>query len=93
MEQGREMRMERIGSIIWRVLKVMPVVGYIFVLAAAPVVLRRKGYVLGSLALILDLLPIICLIKAGIEIYTGDLIPNRFELEEATGCPQRLTAV
>lgn len=65
--------------ILWRLLKVAPIVGYVFIIAAAPNVLRRKGYVLGTLSVILDLLPLICLIKAGVEIFTGDLIPDKFE--------------
>ena len=71
--------MQRIGLILWRVLKVAPILGYAFVIAGAPAVLRRKGYVLGTLAVALDLLPIICLIKAGVEIFTGDLIPDKFQ--------------
>jgi len=77
--------MQREVSILWKVLKVLPVVGFVFVIASIPVVLRRKGYVLGLLAVALDLLPIICLIKAGIEIFTGDLIPNRIEAHSAPG--------
>ena len=71
--------MQGFGMILWRVLKVMPIVGYAFVIAAAPAILRRKGYILGALALTLDLLPVICLIKAGVEVFTGDLIPDKFE--------------
>jgi hypothetical protein len=71
--------MQREWSIIWRVLKVAPVVGYVFIIAGIPDVLRRKGYVLGMLAITLDLLPVICLIKVGVEIFTGDLIPDRIE--------------
>jgi hypothetical protein len=71
--------MQRVGSILLKVLKVMPVVGWVFVIASVPLVLQRKGYVLGVLAVTLDMLPVICLIKAGIEIFTGDLIPNKIE--------------
>lgn len=71
--------MQRFGLILWRVLKVAPILGYAFVIAGAPAVLRRKGYVLGILAVALDLLPVICLIKAGVEIFTGDLIPDKFQ--------------
>ena len=70
---------QKAGDVLWRALKVSPIVGYAFVIAAAPAVLRRKGYVLGSLAVVLDLLPVICLIKAGVEVFTGDLIPDKFE--------------
>jgi hypothetical protein len=64
---------------LFRVLKVTPVVGYVFVIASVPDVLRRKGYVLGALAVTLDLLPVICIVKAGVEILKGDLIPDRIE--------------
>ncbi len=64
----------------WRLVKVFPVVGMIFVLGNAPNVLRRKGYMLGALEVVLDLLPIVCLIKASIEAATGsDLIPEKAE--------------
>jgi hypothetical protein len=75
---------QKAGVVLWRALKVAPIVGYAFVIAAAPTVLRRKGYVLGSLAVVLDLLPVICLIKAGVEVFTGDLIPDKFD---TTGQP------
>lgn len=71
--------MQKFGIILWRALKVAPIVGYAFVIAGAPAILRRKGYFLGTLAVALDLLPVICLIKAGVEIFTGDLIPDKFE--------------
>lgn len=80
-------RMEQIVNILWRALKVMPVIGYVFVLAGAPVVIRRKGYPMGILAILLDILPIVCLIKAAVEVYYGDIIPDRFEI-----VPERVTA-
>jgi uncharacterized membrane protein YiaA len=80
----KEKVMQQVASILWRVLKVVPVIGYVFVLAGAPAVLRRKGYFLGVLAIVLDVLPVICLLKAGVEIFTGDLIPDRFETPTVT---------
>jgi hypothetical protein len=71
--------MQRVGSILLKVLKVMPIIGWVFVIASMPYVLQRKGYVLGTLAVTLDMLPVICLIKAGVEVFTGDLIPNKIE--------------
>ena len=75
--------MQRVGIVLLRVMKVLPVVGWFFVLAAAPIILKRKGFFLGSVSVALDMLPVICLIKAGIEIFTGDLIPNKFESHPA----------
>ena len=84
--------MQRVGSILWRLLKIMPLVGYVFVLAAAPEIVKRKGYFFGIVAVTLDLLPVICLIKAGIEIFTGDLIPNREDQPRSEIRPRRLEA-
>jgi hypothetical protein len=69
----------------WRLVKVLPFVGCVFVLGNAPKVLRRKGYVFGTLEVVLDLLPIVCLLKAAIEAGIGcDLIPEKGE-HSATG--------
>jgi hypothetical protein len=76
--------MDRVGfkkfsDVLLKMMKVMPVVGWFFVIAAAPIVLKRKGIFLGSVSVALDMLPVICLIKAGIELFNGDLFPNKFD--------------
>jgi len=76
--------MQRVGSILWRALKVMPVIGFVFILASVPQILRRKGFVFGALAVALDMLPVICLVKAGIEVFTGDLLPDKMETASAS---------
>lgn len=73
-------RMEQVFSILWRLMKITPVVGYFFVLAGAPLVLKRKGMALGLLVIVLDMLPIVCVIKAAVEFYHGDIIRDRFEV-------------
>ena len=81
--------LDRVGDVLLKVMKILPVIGWFFVIAAAPIVLKRKGLFLGMISVALDCLPVICLIKAGIEVFTGDLIPNRFE----TPAAQSLEAV
>ena len=71
--------MQQFFILAWRVIKVVPVVGCFFVLANAANVLRRKGYLFGTLEVVLDLLPVVCLIKAGIEAVNGDLFPAKEE--------------
>ena len=71
--------MQQFFILAWRVIKVLPVVGCFFVLANAVNVLRRKGYLFGTLEIVLDLLPIVCLIKAGVESFNGDLFPAKDE--------------
>ena len=69
--------MKQMWNVAWRVIRVLPLVGLFVVLATSAEVLRRKGYKLGTLAILLDILPVICLLKALVEIFTGDLIPNQ----------------
>ena len=73
--------MKRMWNVVWRAIRVLPVVGVFIVLATSSEVLRRKGNLLGALAILLDILPVVCIVKAVIEIFTGDLIPNRAEPE------------
>jgi len=80
-----------LGSKIWRGMKVMPIIGYVFILAEAPQVIRRKGVWLGILSIVLDILPIVCLIKAAVEIYLGDLIPDRLQIISSEPLPQSLS--
>jgi hypothetical protein len=75
--------MQQMWVAAWRVVRVLPFIGVFIVLATAGEVLRRKGYLLGALAVLLDTLPIICVVKASIELFTGDLIPDKFECDPA----------
>ena len=69
--------MQQYYNFFRRFIKVVPFVGIFFVLANAGDTLRRKGYLFGALEVALDICPIVCLIKASIETYTGDLIPEK----------------
>jgi hypothetical protein len=90
-KEYHSMNWQKLGSAIWRGMKVMPIIGYVFILAEAPAVIRRKGVWMGVLAIVLDILPIICLIKAAIEIYLGDLIPDRLQMLSSEPLPQSLS--
>lgn len=74
---------KKIEDVLWKIIKVLPVVGWFFIIAAAPIILKRKGFFLGVISVALDCIPVICLIKAGIEVFTGDLFPNKFEAHPA----------
>jgi hypothetical protein len=69
--------MQQYRSSIQRLCKIIPFIGIVVVLANAGNVVRRKGYLFGTLEIALDICPIICLIKAALEVYTGDLIPEK----------------
>lgn len=73
---------------IQRFGKIIPFVGIFWVLANANKTLQRKGYVFGTVEVLLDICPVVCVVKAVIESYTGDLIPAK-----ATPGRSRLRAV
>ena len=57
--------------------KIIPFVGIFWVLANASKTLQRKGHFFGTVEVLLDICPIVCVAKAVIESYTGDLIPAK----------------
>jgi hypothetical protein len=60
-----------------RLIKPLPVVGSLLALSLAGGEVRRKGLVRGALHVGLDVTPVIGAAKGFIEIFTGDLIPDR----------------
>ena len=81
VEQRRvvKRRAARAGSLalLKRLLKPLPVVGTAVSLGAAGYEIRKKGAALGAVSVTLDLLPVIGTAKAVVEIFTGDLIPDK----------------
>lgn len=67
------------GSILKRIVKPIPIVGTVVVLATAYAVLRRKGLLKGGLDVALDATPVVGTVKGAVELVTGDLIPDRGE--------------
>ena len=60
-----------------RAVKPIPVVGTAFVLGLAGHELRKKGMMRGAVHVGLDLLPVVGTAKAVVELFTGDLIPDK----------------
>jgi hypothetical protein len=60
-----------------RLLRPIPVVGTAVVLGTAGHALRRKGAVRGAAHVGLDMIPFVGTAKAVVELFTGDLIPDR----------------
>jgi len=80
MERGKVVRRAaRAGG--WRVakrlLKPIPLVGTAVILGTAGYALRRKGVVRGAAHVGLDMLPVVGTAKAVVELFTGDLIPDK----------------
>lgn len=72
-------RMARVGgmSLAKRLLKPIPVVGTVVALGFAGQEIRKKGWRNGLLHVGLDIIPFVGTAKDVIEIFTGDLIPDK----------------
>jgi hypothetical protein len=60
-----------------RLLKPIPLVGTAVILGTAGYALKRKGAVRGAAHVGLDMIPVVGTAKAVVEIFTGDLIPDK----------------
>lgn len=66
-------------QVVKRAGKMLPFGGTIIVVALVGNDIRRKGLVKGVISSGLDAIPGVGLVKNGIELFTGDLIPDRPE--------------
>ena len=60
-----------------RLIKPVPVVGAALTVGLAGYEMKRKGALGGAVDVGLDLLPVVGTAKAVLEIFTGDLIPDK----------------
>jgi len=63
--------------IVKRVIKPIPVIGSVFAIGLAGYEIRKKGLILGSIHVGLDVTPVVGTAKNVLEIFTGDLIPDK----------------
>ena len=72
-------RILRVGG--WRVakrlIKPIPVIGTAFALGLAGYEIKRKGLLRGSVHVGLDVVPVVGTAKGIVELFTGDLIPDK----------------
>jgi hypothetical protein len=71
-----------------RLSRTFPIVGTVIAVAVIGQTIRRKGWTRGLLNATLDALPFIGTAKAGVELFRGDLFPDR---EPVVPPPQRAT--
>ncbi|HJQ70080.1 MAG TPA: hypothetical protein VKA70_13975 [Blastocatellia bacterium] len=64
-------------KLLKRAVKPIPLIGAGVVAALAISTIRRKGALKGSADVALDLIPGVGLTKSVVEIFTGDLIPDK----------------
>lgn len=60
-----------------RLIKPIPVVGTVMALGLAGYEVKKKGALRGALHVGLDIMPVVGTVKDIIEIFTGDLIPDK----------------
>jgi hypothetical protein len=60
-----------------RLIKPIPIVGSLFAVGLAGYEIKRKGLLPGAVHVGLDVTPIVGTAKNVVEIFTGDLIPDK----------------
>ena len=78
-------RMIRAGGwgIAKRLIKPIPVVGSIFAVSLAGYEIRKKGLLPGAVHVGLDLTPVVGTAKGVLELFTGDLIPDKADRQKS----------
>ena len=64
-------------KLLKRAVKPVPLIGAGVIAALAISTIRRKGAIKGTADVALDLIPGVGLAKNAVEIFTGDLIPDK----------------
>ena len=72
-------RLVRAGGwgIAKRLIKPIPIVGSVFAFGMAGYEIKKKGLIPGAVHVGLDVTPVVGTAKGVIEIFTGDLIPDK----------------
>jgi len=76
---GVTRRIVRAGGwhIAKRMIKPIPVIGAVFAFGLAGYEIKRKGLLPGAIHVGLDMTPVVGTAKNVLEIFTGDLIPDK----------------
>lgn len=60
-----------------RLIKPIPIIGSVFAVALAGYEIKRKGLLPGAVHVGLDVTPVVGTAKGVLELFTGDLIPDK----------------
>ena len=74
-----------------RMIKPIPIVGSVFAFGLAGYEIRKKGLLPGAVHVGLDITPVIGTAKGVLEIFTGDLIPDKKDRRKKLPQAQRVT--
>lgn len=66
-----------------RLIKPIPVIGSIFAFGLAGYEIKKKGLIHGAVHVGLDVTPVVGTAKGVIEIFTGDLIPDKADRQKS----------
>ena len=83
-------RLIRAGGwgIVKRLIKPIPVIGSLFAVGLAGYEIKKKGLIPGAVHVGLDVTPVVGTAKNVVEIFTGDLIPDKSERQQPHQTPQ-----
>jgi hypothetical protein len=70
-----------------RIIKPIPIVGTVFAFGLAGYEIKRKGLIPGAVHVGLDVTPVLGTAKNVLEIFTGDLIPDKAERRKRAATP------
>ena len=73
-----------------RLIKPIPIIGTLFAVSLAGYEIKKKGLLPGAFHVGLDVTPVVGTAKNVIEIFTGDLIPDKATKNSASNNPQQL---
>ncbi|MDT4897465.1 MAG: hypothetical protein QOH25_2542 [Acidobacteriota bacterium] len=79
MAAGFKRRIFRAGGwrVARRIIKPIPVVGSLLAISLAGHEIRKKGWLRGAAHVGLDVTPVVGAAKGLVELFTGDLIPDK----------------
>jgi hypothetical protein len=66
-----------------RLIKPIPVVGSVFAVSLAGYEIKKKGLLPGAVHVGLDMTPFVGTAKGVLELFTGDLIPDKSERQKS----------
>ena len=83
-------RLIRAGGwgLIKRLIKPIPVVGSLFAVGLAGYEIKKKGLIPGAVHVGLDVTPVVGTAKGVVELFTGDLIPDKADRRKPAQTPQ-----
>jgi hypothetical protein len=70
-----------------RLIKPIPIVGTIFAFGLAGYEIKKKGFIPGAAHVGLDVIPVVGTAKNVLEIFTGDLIPDKADRRQRAITP------